>query len=110
MIYLKIEKLLPYINENFITFPLWEEGKYIPFINFWQKYETQEDYEKHYKKLKKHFNKTGYVVVETDVSGGDIVYYELYPDFKEFKNGDFKYKKYDWSIEDMLDKLNEVLK
>ena len=28
----KIEKLIPFISEEFITYPLWEEGKYIPFL------------------------------------------------------------------------------
>ena len=35
----KIEKLIkdiiPYVDENFITFPLWEEGDYRPVLNFW---------------------------------------------------------------------------
>jgi hypothetical protein len=33
MIQKQIDKLIPYLNENFITYPLWEEGKYIPFVN-----------------------------------------------------------------------------
>ena len=32
MIHKKIEKLIPSLNENFITYPFWEEGKYIPFV------------------------------------------------------------------------------
>ena len=35
-LYKQIEKIIPYIDENFITFPLWEEGLYIPFVKFWQ--------------------------------------------------------------------------
>ena len=36
----KIEKLIPFISEEFITYPLWEEGKYIPFLKCWQKADT----------------------------------------------------------------------
>lgn len=31
-----IEKITPYQQENFITFPLFEEGNFMPAINFWQ--------------------------------------------------------------------------
>ena len=34
MIHQKIEKLIPFISEEFITYPLWKEGKYIPFLKF----------------------------------------------------------------------------
>ena len=37
MIHKQFEKLIPYVSENFITYRLWEEGKYFPFINIWQK-------------------------------------------------------------------------
>lgn len=30
-----IKNILPYMSENFITFPLWEEGNYTPVINMW---------------------------------------------------------------------------
>ena len=30
-----IETLIPFLEENFLTFPLWEEGNYSPQINFW---------------------------------------------------------------------------
>ena len=29
-----IEDLIPYVEESFITFPLWEEGNYTPHCNF----------------------------------------------------------------------------
>jgi hypothetical protein len=109
MIYKNIETLLPFVDENFLTFPLWEEGKYIPFVNFWRKYDLQKDYEIEYTKFKKFFKKTGYVIAETDVFGGCITYYEIYPDFKELKDGSYEYKKHDWSIEEMLEMLNEIL-
>ena len=36
MLQTKIDKLFPFISENFITYPLWEEGNYTPHINVWQ--------------------------------------------------------------------------
>lgn len=32
---MKFEDLIPFVSENFITVPLWEEGDYTPYINFW---------------------------------------------------------------------------
>lgn len=32
---MKYEELIPFVSENFITVPLWEEGDYTPYINFW---------------------------------------------------------------------------
>lgn len=29
------EKLIPFVCENFITIPLWEEGDYTPCLNIW---------------------------------------------------------------------------
>ena len=43
MIHKKIDKLIPYLSENFLTYPLWEEGNYIPFVNFWRICKTQEE-------------------------------------------------------------------
>jgi hypothetical protein len=31
-----ITKIIPYMEENFITFPLWEEGIYFPTVCIWQ--------------------------------------------------------------------------
>lgn len=30
-----IKKLIPFVCENFLTFPLWEEGDYRPRVNVW---------------------------------------------------------------------------
>jgi hypothetical protein len=35
----EIKCLIPYVSENFVTFPLWEEGDYRPHINIWQLYD-----------------------------------------------------------------------
>ena len=61
MIHKKIEKLIPFISEEFITYPLWEEGKYIPFIKCWQKADTKNKCTTLSNRLNKHFKKTGYV-------------------------------------------------
>lgn len=39
----RIEKLIPYQQENFMTFPLMEEGDYRPVINIWQIYKTKDE-------------------------------------------------------------------
>ena len=62
MIQEKINKLIPFISENFITYPLWEEGKYIPFLKCWQKADTENRCTRLSNKLNKHFEKTGYKI------------------------------------------------
>lgn len=44
MNYNQVQKLIPFVDENFIIFPLAiTEGVYIPFYNFWQSLSTKED-------------------------------------------------------------------
>ena len=62
MIHQKIEKLIPFISEEFITFPLCEEGKYIPFLKCWKKADTENKCTRLSNKLNKHFEKTGYEI------------------------------------------------
>ena len=62
MIHQKIDKLIPYLSENFITYPLWEEVKYIPFLKCWQKADTDNKCTRLPNKLNKHFEKTGYEI------------------------------------------------
>lgn len=110
MIHKKIEKLIPYISENFITYPLWEEGKYIPFVNIWIKVDNQEQEDEFDSKLVRIFRDTGYrIIFEGSSFSQDILYYQVHPKFKELKNGSYKYEKKDWSIEEMLDLLNLVI-
>jgi len=39
-----IEKLIPYVSENFITYPLFEEGDYRPTISIWSITNIQHDF------------------------------------------------------------------
>lgn len=34
--YENIKKMIPFVDENFIRFELWEEGVYIPSVHFWK--------------------------------------------------------------------------
>lgn len=106
----KIEKLIPYVPENFITFPLHEEGKYIPFVNFWQIAKTEVEYNKLEKKLKKIHKDTCYTYYITcDVPKSGIFEIRLYPKFTESKKGGYKFSKDDWCLEDMFDIIIEFL-
>lgn len=35
MLQQQIEKLIPYIGNYFLEYPLWEEGNWTPTITFW---------------------------------------------------------------------------
>ena len=111
MIHQKIERLIPYLNENFITYPLWEEGNYAPFVNFWQICKTQEEIQLLDKNLKNVFENSGYIVQYNDCNFDEtILQYSVYPNYDDLEDGSYKYVKQDWSIEEMLDLLGSVLK
>ena len=111
MIHQKIEKLIPYLSENFITYPLCEEGKYIPFVNFWQKIDNEIQEQILDKKLKETFDGTGYFVIYQDSNySNTILQYSVCPTYFEIDNGGYKFEKESWSIEEMLELLWSVLK
>ncbi len=104
----KVDRLIPFISEDFITYPLWEEGKYIPFLKFWQKADSEN---KCTRKLNKYFKKTGYEISSVDKEHRSVIHeFYVYPKWKELKNGSYKFVKKDWSIEEMIDLLSAILK
>jgi len=111
MIHYKIAKLIPFISEEFITYPLLKEGKYIPFIKCWQKADTENKFTRLSNRLNKHFEKTGYKISFVGKMHISVIHeFCLFPKFKELKNGSYKFVKNDWSIEEMLVLLGSVLK
>ncbi len=105
----KIEKIIPYISENFITYPLWEEGNYIPFINFWLSKES-----KYFPKLEyliKESLSKNYIIEERDEDNdpnSKIVNYLMYPDFYYHDKGYAKYFNANWSIEEMIELIGTL--
>jgi len=111
MIHQKVEKLIPFISEEFISYPLWVEGKYIPFLKCWKKAETHDEYVALVKNINNHFKKSGYTIEFIDKYDRSVIHeFYVYPSFKELKNGSYKFIKEYWSIEEMLDLLELVLK
>jgi hypothetical protein len=110
-IHQNIEKLIPFISEDFITYPLWEEGKYIPFIKCWQQADTKNKCTRLSNKLNKFFNESGYEISFIPKEHSSVIHeFYLYPKFKELKNGTYKFNKKNWSIEEMLELLGNILK
>ena len=111
MLHKKIEKLIPFISEEFITYLLWEEGKYIPFLKCWQKADSKNKFICLSNRLNKHFEKSGYEISFIPQEYSSVIHeFYLFPKYKELKNGSYKFNKTDWSIEEMLDMLATVLK
>ena len=46
-----IASIVPFIQEEFITCPLWEEGNYNLCVNIWKLYKSQEEFDIMLKKL-----------------------------------------------------------
>lgn len=111
MIQDNINKLIPFISENFITYPLWEDGKYIPFINFWQKAETISKCKKLDKCLTVLDTNTGYKIGIKEKYHRSVIHEcFIYPDFIETDEGGYEFIKKDWSIEEMLKMVDIFLK
>jgi len=94
MIQEQINKLIPYISSDFLTYPLWEEGNYTPFINFWH---IGND-----KKLPLNFNSdinlNDEYIIELEEKRGTINNYRIFPNYEYDNSGGFDYIKKDWSI------------
>lgn len=111
MIHKQFEKLIPYVSENFITYRLWEEGKYFPFINIWQKAETKNKCTRLSNKVKKIFENSGYMYGFEDKYHPSVIHHMfIYPDFYENEDGGYEYVKEDWSIEEMIELALKIVK
>lgn len=109
MIHKKIERLIPYVNENLITFPLLEEGNYTPFVNFWQIVDKKNNRTRFVKLIINHFKNSGYgITYAPNERYSNIVEFYIYPVYKVLKNGSYKYIKKDWSIEEMIELAIEI--
>jgi hypothetical protein len=108
MIHRKIEKLIPFIEEEFITYPLWEEGKFVPFVNFWQKLENPKDVKDFELKLSG-IKKLGYEFDKSTTHRFKIYNYEIYPNFEEREDGSVEFENKKWSIEEMVELLVSIV-
>lgn len=97
---MKFEKLIPFIEENFITFPLWEEGIFIPCLNFWV-------YDDRFVGLtfgdEVQFSVEGYdFSFSKEHSFTGIVNVIITPSW-EYSNDSYKLERDDYSIDEMID-------
>ena len=102
MINEQFNKLIPYMSENFITYPLFEEGNYTPFLNFWTI--PKEDNIDIYRGLLE-FQHPHYEIIVEDTECS-IKECKIYPKFTEL----YEYAKSDWSIEEMVEIVIKLLK
>ena len=102
MNYSQIQQLIPFVDKNFITFPLaTTEGVYIPFYNFWQSLSTKEDLKVFIRKATAILENTGYKLrlkYEEDVHiynygeindmRSTIVDFQIYPIYELIEEND----------------------
>lgn len=102
------KKVIPYICEDFITIPLWEEGNYTLQVNFWQKFKDVAEFNKYNKILIKLFKVKQY---EVYILATSRVIYNIYisPKLKYLKNGSFEYLNPNWSVEEIIELFSEYL-
>lgn len=114
MLHKKIEKLIPFISENFITYPLWEEGQYIPFINIWQICDNDEELNILISKLDRITENCNYVYdINLRHPTSRIHEIAFYPNFSDFDMdcdpSVYDFVKPDRSIEEMVDLLITII-
>lgn len=108
----KLQKLIPYVGENIISYPLWEEGVYIPQLNFWQVIESSDGVGRLVSCLTKIFNGSGYEFdyynryAKTRVTSVEIT---IIPKWEYTDDGGYETRKPDWSIEEMIDLAHSAI-
>ena len=110
MLQTKIDKLIPFISENFITYPLYEEGNYTPHINVWQICRNDLEYNDLIEKLNTITrNNEYYFDIDLKYPRSKIYEISLCPSHEHLNDGGFDYIKKDWSIEEMIDLLITII-
>lgn len=94
-----ISKTIPFVCNNFITYPLAEEGKYIPFVNFWFIHNKLEKIGRDHLELV--FNENGYSI-DIERASQNIDEISISPLFEENESGGYEYINDDWSIEKII--------
>lgn len=100
----KIEKLIPYMDENFMTFTLMEEGLYFPQINLWTISNP------HVAVQETEFEFNGYsIFTEHKPRRQSVLHYNISPAWDYDDKDSYNFKKEDWSIEEMI-QIAEICK
>lgn len=103
MVQEKIDKILPYINREFITYELAEEGIYVPTLNFWVHTTDEIVLDLFLGGLESDLNKKGYELSVDKYDGADITPYHITPIIAYDNDGGYKIVNKGWSIENILD-------
>ena len=103
MIHKKIEQLIPFVDENFITFPLWEEGIYAPSVNIWLI--TKEPYVLDQYTISLLENTSYEYYIDDENSSHNIYRISIFPLY-DYKTYSFSKK---WSIEEMIDLAKKII-
>lgn len=109
----QIKEIIPFVDENFITFPLCEEGNYTPFLNFWQFFggnvrkvnKLSLEFEI---KAQRIFIQFGYMV-EINRINSNLFEYKINPILIYSKKGKIIYLNKNWSIEEMIELIKKCL-
>ena len=110
MLHEKINKLIPFISENFITYPLWEEGKYIPFVNFSRRFDKREIESEFFNLIERALKFVGYEIETYNINSTETIFeYRINPEYTSLPNGSFEYINQSWSIEEMIDIISQSL-
>ena len=92
------------MDENFMTFPLMEEGLYFPQINLWTISNP------HVAVQETEFEVNGYYIfTEHKPRRQSVLHYNISPAWDYDDKDSYKFKKEDWSIEEMI-QIAEICK
>lgn len=98
-----ITQLTPYVGDNFIEFPLWEQGHWIPQLTFWQKFENEDQaclFFNHLKKICGLAYKCEFDRMTESTS--NIFHIYIMPSYQISDTDEVKYNFMNWTIEEMV--------
>ena len=109
MIHKQIEKLIPYIGDNFISYQLSKEGVYIPFITLTKYIGINETIDDLQAKLEEFLTPNNYEF-EVNRIGRNMYECLAYPSFYNKEDHSYEFKKDDWSLEELIELLIQSFK
>jgi len=103
----RIDKLYPFVSEDFLTYKEWQDDIWCPYLTVWQFAKTEADYDNLVKRMDLVLKTNKYTANIKEEYNTLLKVYRIvmHPKFKRLKGGGAKYTKPDWSIEEMIDAL-----
>ena len=98
-----ITQLIPFVGDNFIEFPLWGQGHWIPQITFWQNFDNEKQINLFFDYLKKICGLAyKYDFERKSETTSNIFDIYITPSYTISETSKLKYYWVNWTLEEMI--------